>query len=157
MQITKLDAVDKKILEILQRDGRISMKLLGEKVGLSPPAAAGRVSKMEEAGLIEYYSAHVNPEALGYQVEATIVLALYIARKRSDFVEFVQSEEDIIRADELPGRSDAILQVVCQSYECFLELVKRIRQFGTTDSYIHMGNYKNDIIYPQVEETDEEG
>ena len=60
-----MDITDYKIIEILQEEGRISMKDLGKIVGLTSPAVSERVKRLEEAGVIEGYKAIVNPNALG--------------------------------------------------------------------------------------------
>lgn len=60
-----MDITDYKIIEILQEEGRISMKDLGKIVGLTSPAVSERVKRLEEAGVIEGYKAIINPNALG--------------------------------------------------------------------------------------------
>ena len=56
-----MDITDYKIIEILQKEGRISMKDLGKIVGLTSPAVSERVRRLEESGVIEGYKAIVNP------------------------------------------------------------------------------------------------
>ena len=65
-----MDVTDYRIIEILQKDGRISMKDLGKIVGLTSPAVSERVKRLEESGVIEGYRAIVNPDALGRVIKA---------------------------------------------------------------------------------------
>src|SRR6218665_1663194 len=61
---TDLDRIDRKILSILQEDGRIANLKLAEAVALSPTAVLARVQRLARAGIIEGYSAQVNPEIM---------------------------------------------------------------------------------------------
>jgi len=69
-----LDSADWKILRELQREARLSYNQLGRRVGLSAPAAAERVRKLEDAGVITGYGAQVNPAKVGLPLLALIQL-----------------------------------------------------------------------------------
>ena len=71
-----LDRIDRKILDILQRQGRISMTELGSEIGLSTSPCAERVRRLERSGVITGYHAHVNPQALGKTVLVFVELTL---------------------------------------------------------------------------------
>ncbi|MEV7883675.1 Lrp/AsnC family transcriptional regulator, partial [Streptomyces sp. NPDC088357] len=66
------DALDRQILELLQSDGRIKLSELGRRVRLSPAAVTERVRRLEAAGVISGYGAHVAPARLGYGIQAFI-------------------------------------------------------------------------------------
>jgi Lrp/AsnC family leucine-responsive transcriptional regulator len=70
----QLDARDWQLLELLQQDARTGYAELGRQVGLSAPAAAERVKRLEDAGVIRGYRADVDPQKLGYTIEAVIRL-----------------------------------------------------------------------------------
>ena len=145
--IVRFDETDRRILRILQDDGRITMKKLAEQVHLSAPAATDRVKRLEDAGIISGYVAKVNPSAMGFKIDASIVV-MYHRGKKAEFLDFLQEEDEIVQADETPGKSDAILRVHCQDIEHFFSLVSRIRVYGETDSYIHMECYKQAPLLP---------
>ena len=67
-----LDAVNLRILEELSRDGRIALAELGRRVGLSAPAVAERVQRLERAGVIIGYRAEIDPAALGLPIAAVV-------------------------------------------------------------------------------------
>src|SRR5438067_10235771 len=69
-----LDSTDWKILRELQRDARLSYNELGRRVGLTAPAAAGRVRKLEDAGVITGYGARIDPAKVGMPLLALIQL-----------------------------------------------------------------------------------
>ena len=67
-----MDEIDQKILKILMRDARISQKQLAAKVGLSAPGVAERVRRLEERGVIRGFTIDIDPEALGYPLQAIV-------------------------------------------------------------------------------------
>lgn len=144
------DNTDRAILEQLQLNGRISMRKLGEAVHLSSPAVTERVKRLEDSGVIERYTARINPAAMGLKVEASIIVMLQNGKK-NEFLRFIKEESEIITANETPGKSDALLTVYCQNIERFFSLISRIRKYGATDSYVHMENYKDSIFLPEIE------
>lgn len=83
MKHEELDYVDKEILNMLQRDARISIKEIAAKVFLSSPAVSSRISRLEEQGYIEGYHAVLNPIALGYHIKAFINLEVEPVEKKN--------------------------------------------------------------------------
>ena len=144
------DEIDRKILYILQTNGRITMKELGKMIHLSAPSVADRVTWLEDKGIIRGYGAQINPFAMGLKIVATIVV-MYHKGKKQDFLKFIQKEEQIVVADEIPGKADVLLQVYSLDMEHFLALVSRIRKYGETDCHFHMEHYKNIPLLPPNE------
>lgn len=71
-----LDAIDRRILRALQRDGLVANQALAEAVGLSPPACLKRVRRLREAGVITRTAAMLSPEAVGYPLLTVVRLKL---------------------------------------------------------------------------------
>src|ERR1700727_812119 len=67
-----LDAVNLRLLDELQTDARLSLAELGRRVGLSSPAVAERLARLEQEGVILGYHARLNPRALGFALTAVI-------------------------------------------------------------------------------------
>jgi Lrp/AsnC family leucine-responsive transcriptional regulator len=67
-----LDAVDKKIIEVLVVDGRISIKELANKVKLSPPSVSERIERLQERGIIRRFTVDIDPASLGYELQALV-------------------------------------------------------------------------------------
>ncbi len=67
-----IDAVNRRILEELRREPRLTMSELGRRIGMSSPAVTGRVRRLEEAGVIRGYRLDLNPAALGLPIGAYI-------------------------------------------------------------------------------------
>jgi Lrp/AsnC family leucine-responsive transcriptional regulator len=88
--MNELDRIDRRILDILQRNGRIAMTELASMVGLSPSPCTERVRRMERAGVITGYHARVNPEALGKTL--LVFVEIKLVTKSGDVFDAVRQE-----------------------------------------------------------------
>lgn len=111
------DALDKKILEILNLQGRITWAELGSLLGLSAPASADRVRRMEEKGIIQGYTALLNHKSLGYGLMAFVSLSLSHPKFKTPFLEFVQQCSEILECHHSIGCDDYIMKIRCYNTE----------------------------------------
>ncbi|HEU4845317.1 MAG TPA: Lrp/AsnC ligand binding domain-containing protein [Burkholderiaceae bacterium] len=95
--VRSLDKLDRKILRILQEDGRISMKDLSEQVGLSITPAIERVKRMERDGVITGYHARIAPPALG----AKLLVFVEITLNQKSASVFEQFRREVLRIPEV--------------------------------------------------------
>ena len=103
-----LDDIGRQILRILQEDGRISFNELGRKVGLSSPAVAERVRRMEEAGIILGYRAIVDQSRVGYPIMAFVRLSIPVSfLAQAD--ELAKSIPEVLECHHLTGSDGVIL------------------------------------------------
>lgn len=121
-----MDAIDRKIVALLQRDGRIKMADLSDRVGLSPTPCARRVAILEEAGVIQGYSARVDQAKLGLPV--TIFVAVELEHQSRDallaFERAVSKFDQVMECYLMTGTRDILLRVVAQDltdFDRFLE------------------------------------
>lgn len=121
-----MDAIDRKIIAILQTEGRIKMAELSERVGLSPTPCARRVALLEDAGVITGYSARVDQAKLGLPV--TIFVAVELEHQSTDalqaFERAVSKFEEVMECYLMTGSRDILLRVVAQDltdFDRFLE------------------------------------
>ncbi len=126
---TRLDRTDWAILDVLQRDGRMSFLAVGRLVNLSGPAVRERVRRLEEAGLIRGYAAQVDTVAAGYPITAFIrmpcagVNCIREAYRPELFPE-------IIEMHRVTGGDCSILKVVAGSMEHLEALIDRLAAYG---------------------------
>ncbi len=109
-----MDALDRKALPLLVKDGRITWSELGQALGLSAPAAAERVRKLEEHGVIKGYAAILDAEALGYTLTAFVFVTLGDQRKRTSFHAGVKKLDQIVECHHVAGDDDFLLKVRCR-------------------------------------------
>ena len=121
-----MDSIDRRIVAILQTEGRIKMAELSERVGLSPTPCARRVAMLEDAGVISGYSARVDQAKLGLPV--TIFVAVELERQSTDalqaFERAVSQFDQVMERYLMTGTRDILLRVVAQDlsdFDRFLE------------------------------------
>jgi Lrp/AsnC family leucine-responsive transcriptional regulator len=123
-----LDRIDRRILTELQKNGRIAVVDLADKVALSPTACQRRVHKLEESGVIARYAAVLNPAALGYQIEAFIRVS--IERQSKDvaeaFEEAVQKLPQVRACYVMTGDLDFLVHVQVADLQAFAEFSMKV-------------------------------
>jgi Lrp/AsnC family leucine-responsive transcriptional regulator len=110
-----MDAVDRKALSRLMADGRASWAELGSHLSLSAPAAAERVRKLEERGVIRQFAAIADPALAGYPVLAFVFVTLLSQAKRKAFLAAVGRNASILECHHVAGDDDYLLKVRCQT------------------------------------------
>ncbi len=134
-----MDQTDKKIISILQHDGRISMKELGKEVSLSPPAVAERVKRLEELGFIEYYKAVINNEKVGKPI-SVLINASIKPEKQDSFLQFAEGADEIVECHHVTGPHSMIMKAYLREMTHLEELVGKIQFFGNTETFIIMSS-----------------
>ncbi|QIL80196.1 Lrp/AsnC family transcriptional regulator [Diaphorobacter sp. HDW4A] len=105
----QLDKKDWQILEALQLDARQSLAALGKQIGLSQPAMSERVRKLEDAGVIEGYSARVNLRKLGVGLAAIIRIQTNHAGI-APYLQLFESMPEVLEVDRLTGQDCFIVR-----------------------------------------------
>lgn len=122
-----MDHTDFKILEELQANGRITMTELGKKVALTAPAAAERVRKLEEKGILQHYSVSINADKVNKPISAYI---LFDTDKCEHFVEFCKSYPDVIECNRLAGQYSYIVKVITSNVGQIEDFINSTMKFG---------------------------
>ena len=131
------DATNRRILEELQNDGRLSLAELGRRVGLSPPAVAERVQRLERDGAITGYHARVDPRALGYSL-AVVIRVRPAPRQIAKVAELARETPEVVECHRITGEDCFFLKLHLRSMDDLEEILDRFTPFGrTTTSLIH--------------------
>lgn len=154
MTAAKLDAIDIRILDAIQRDGRITKLALAEAVGLSPTPCWMRLRKLEKAGIVSGYHAKVAIRSIA--PVATVMMEVTLANHRqADFDRFEKAIRDIpeiIACWSLGGGVDYILKVMTRDIDAYQRLVDSLleREIGIDRyfTYIVTKTVKDDIVLP---------
>jgi len=109
-----MDTNDIKALSLLQHEGRASWSRLGELLGMTGPAAAERVRRLEERGIIRGFTALIDPESVGLALTAFIALSLEKPTHREAFLKRVQRLPEIQECHHCTGEDDYLLKVRCR-------------------------------------------
>ena len=119
------DQTDRKILEILQENGRITNAKLAEMVGISPPSMLERVRKLEASGVIDKYVALVDRKKVGYGLTAMIIVSpsLHQVSSLNLVVEKLAELEEVQECYQLTGDVDFLLKVAVKDMDSYTEFV----------------------------------
>jgi Lrp/AsnC family transcriptional regulator, leucine-responsive regulatory protein len=109
-----MDAIDIRALRALQTDGRETWAALGETLGMTGPAAADRVHRLEERGVIRGYTAVVDPQAVGVGLAAFIAVSLERPKDRASFLALVANLPEIQECHHVAGEDDYLLKIRCR-------------------------------------------
>ena len=111
--MVKLDAIDWRILKVMQSEGRISNLDLAERVGLSPTPCGRRLRRLEETGVITGYAARIDPVMLGLGI--SVIVTVRLTRQGSDdvsgFLEAVKRQPEITECLLVTGSLDYVLRL----------------------------------------------
>lgn len=128
MSKVKLDKTDRKILAILQAEGRLSNQELAERVNLSPSPCLRRIRQLEEAGVIRQYVALLDPEKIGLGLLAYVNVRLEKHSEvpgaagrspRADFSASVAAWPEVVACYAMTGEMDFLLRVHVEDMEHF--------------------------------------
>lgn len=135
-----LDRLDWRILEVLQRDARISNTELGKQIGLSQPAVAARIRRLEEQGVIEAYSARVNAGLLGRGISALVRIRTTHAEIKRCLAAF-ESMPEIVEAHRITGEDCFIVRVVVEAMPQLEAAIDALARFGPVTTAIVLASY----------------
>jgi Lrp/AsnC family leucine-responsive transcriptional regulator len=138
-----MDAIDRRILEELQRDGRLAMAELGRRVKLSAPAVAERVQRLERDRVITGYHAAVDPKAIGYPLAAVVRVAPAV-RQLEKIREVARETPEVVECHRITGEDCFFLKLHLRAMDDLEEILDRFTPFGrTTTSLIHSSAVEN--------------
>ncbi|PAB58117.1 Lrp/AsnC family transcriptional regulator [Anaeromicrobium sediminis] len=140
-----MDKTDLRIVEILQKNGRISLKDLGKEVGLTSPAVSERVKRLEENGVILGYKAIINPQKVNKHIQAFIHISME-RDKYKKFLEYADSISSIIECYHVTGGNAMILKVMVETMEQLEALIDDIKKIGNTQTSIILSSPIEDKI-----------
>ncbi|MFZ0091374.1 MAG: Lrp/AsnC family transcriptional regulator [Solirubrobacteraceae bacterium] len=130
-----LDATNLRLLAELQADARLSLAELGRRVGLSSPAVAERVARLEQEEVILGYHATLNPRALGLSLSA-IVRVRPAPRQLHQVGDLARRTPEVVDCQRITGEDCYIMSVHVRSVEHLEEVIDRFAAYGQTTTSI---------------------
>lgn len=130
-----IDKLNKKILRCLQLNARMGNAEIGRQVGISSPAVAERIKKMEDAELIEGYTALVSPFEANYQLKAIITLRAFMGMLKP-FLDKVKSYDEVINCYRITGNENIVMEVVLKNQEHLESFIDQLIVYGETKTQI---------------------
>lgn len=129
------DSLDKKILELLQENGRMTVKEIAKTISLTAPAVSERIKKLEKDGLIEGYTAIINPEKVGKTIHALISVSV-TPKDREEFIALIEAEEAVALCHHVTGPYSYIVRVDAKAMPELERLITKFQKMGETNTQI---------------------
>ncbi len=130
-----MDAIDRKILQLLERDARMPLKQLAKAVYLSSPAVSARIRNLEQQGILTGYRAVVDIQRIGYPIQAFINLEME-PRQKAEFYPWAGGEENILECNCVTGQYSMLLRVAFCSTMDLDQFIGKLQRFGRTQTQI---------------------
>ena len=132
-----LDPINRRLLQELQADARVTMAELGRRINLSAPAVAERVQRLERAGVITGYRAEVDPKAIGFPI-AAVVRVRPTTRQLQKIPELAREIPEVVDCHRITGEDCFFVKLHLRSMDDLEEILDRFIVLGqTTTSIIH--------------------
>jgi Lrp/AsnC family leucine-responsive transcriptional regulator len=145
-----LDTIDHRILEILQKEGRLSNQELAERVALSPAPCLRRVRALEKAGVIRQYAALLDPRKVGLGMMAFVTVKLEKGGKLPavDFVRAVRAWPEVAGCYSMTGETDYFLRIFVEDLDHYTRFLmgRVLKQPGVMD-------VKSNIVLEAIKDT----
>lgn len=132
-----LDDIDYRIIDLLQKDGRISMSALGREISMSSVAVADRIARLMDMGVIAGFTAVLNKDRLGLPIHAFILVDNLPPEKRREFADYVNSEPNIVANYKvMTGGKEAILNVYCETMAQMITIQDYLNRLGSISTFL---------------------
>jgi Lrp/AsnC family leucine-responsive transcriptional regulator len=147
-----MDRKDVEIIEALQRDGRRTQHEIAQRAGLSQPAVAERIRKLEERGVITGYAARVDPTKLGQDVTAFVGVGISHPKYFDSFARRVGELPEVLEAHRVAGRDSYLLKVRTTNTRTLDHLLVRVLRttpgVTRTETTVVLASVKEDTFVP---------
>ena len=150
----KLDAIDRKILELLQANSNITNAQLALEIGLSPAPTLERVKKLENAEVIKSYHAVIDPASIGMGVSTFVTVSLKGHNKENieKFVNAIGKINEVVECHHVTGQADFILRIIAPDIPAYqnlmLEKVSNIEVVDNMQSTVILSTFKDSKVIP---------
>jgi Lrp/AsnC family transcriptional regulator, leucine-responsive regulatory protein len=132
-----LDEINRRLLEELQADARVTIAELGRRINLSAPAVADRVQRLERAGVITGYHAEVDPKSIGFPI-AAVVRVRPTTRQLQKIPELAREIPEVVDCHRITGEDCFFVKLHLRSMDDLEAILDRFIVLGqTTTSIIH--------------------
>ena len=130
-----MDAIDLKLITILQKNPRTPLKSHAQQVYLSSPATAARIERLEKEGIIVSYEAQLDLKKLGFPITAFINLDLD-PKQKPTFYPFIRSHPNVLECNCVTGHYSQLIKVAFESTEALDTFIGELNNFGHTETQI---------------------
>lgn len=147
-----LDAKDRAILDLVQRDGKLPQAEIARQVGLSTAAVSERLRKLEQAGVIRGWAARVDPRALGSTITAFIEVFIEHPRHEPDFIGRILALDEVQECHHITGEFSLLLKIRVRDmgalHDLLLEKLNALEGVRQTRTVMVLSTLKEESYVP---------
>lgn len=143
----KLDPIDHKLLELLQKNARAKLNEMAQALGLTIPTISERIQKLEERGYIQGYTAILNAKKLGKDITAFITVYIDSSKHYQMFMERARETDEILECHSVTGEGSHLLKVLAENTNALEKLLSRIQ------SWPGVLSTKTSVVLSTIKET----
>ena len=150
----RLDAIDRKILRILEKDAKTVAKSIAEQLNMTKTPVYERIRRLEQEGFIRHYAAIINKE----QVERSITVFGFVSLEAQkgelmdDFLAQVKEFPEVVECFVVGGEFDFLLKVIVKNLDAYYDFAKQkiasLPNIGAVKSAFVLKEVKNEIGFP---------
>ena len=144
--VMKLDKVDRDILNILQVQGRSSASYIAEEIGMSFPAVADRIKKLQEVGVIMGFTAILDHRKIGMDISVFITVISESSSHYGDVVRKANKTSEIVQCFTTTGNGSHVLLAITRNTTSLEKLLRTIQRWPgviRTETQMILSSYKN--------------
>lgn len=155
-----LDAIDRELLEVLQRDCKTPLAKLGKRVGLSAPSVLERIRKLESAGVITGYHATIDGRAVGLDITVFIGVSLNYPKDIERFLSEIGERPEVLECHHITGGPTLLLKAKTRntaSLEQLITFLRRVEGVTRTETMVVLSTSteRHRVPLPEVEVTEQ--
>lgn len=145
-----LDSIDAKILEVLQENARVSISELSKRINLSLSAVSERLKKLEQSGIIDQYTAVLNPKAMDKGLQAIMLVTVDGSLNPKELFRLVDESDEILECYFVTGTCDYIIRIATRDTDSLGVIMRKIKEIkgvkGTeTDVFIEQIKLRHSV------------
>jgi len=140
----KIDDLDRKILEFLQKDGRMAASHIADELDISIPTVTDRIKKLSESGVIQGFHATLNPKLLGLDVSAIITVISGSSEHYKEVIQAARNAPEVVQCYSTTGKGSHTLIIVAKNSHALEELLRKIQSWpgiSRTETQVILSSY----------------
>ena len=151
-----IDNTDRKILDLLQENGRIAASHIADELNISIPTVTERIKKLQESGIIQGIHAVLDPKKMDLDVAALITVISESSVHYKEFTDFAEKAPEVVQCFSTTGKGSHTLLITTKNSQTLEELLRRIQStpgVTRTETQIILSSYKLIQNIPVLEES----
>ena len=140
----KIDDLDRRILEFLQKDGRMAASHIADELDISIPTVTDRIKKLSESGVIKGFQVTLDPKLLGLDVSAIITVISESSEHYKEVIQAARNTPEVVQCYSTTGKGSHTLIIVATNSKALEELLRKIQNWpgvSRTETQVILSSY----------------